>query len=48
MVLEALKGKMVFLGGAGVFVENFLHTWKALARKCRGSYKVWGFFKDFG
>jgi hypothetical protein len=28
MALEAFKGKMVFLGGAGVFVEFFLHAWR--------------------
>jgi hypothetical protein len=43
MALEALKGKMVFFGGAGVFVEFDLSGWKALAQKGRGSYKVWGF-----
>jgi hypothetical protein len=47
MALEALKRKMVFSGGAGVFVEFFLSDWKALARMNRGSYEVWGFFGDF-
>jgi hypothetical protein len=47
MALEALKGKMVFLGGAG-YLRNFLSGWKALKEKSRGSYEVWGFFKDFG
>jgi hypothetical protein len=47
MALEALKRKMVFSGGAGVFVEFFLSDWKALARMNIGSYEVWGFFGDF-
>jgi hypothetical protein len=31
MALEAFKGKMVFLGGAGVFVEFFFACLEALA-----------------
>jgi hypothetical protein len=37
---------MVFSGGSGVILK-FLEWLEGLGTKERGSYEIWGFFRDF-
>jgi hypothetical protein len=45
--LEALKGKMVLLGGSGG-TYGILSGWKALMQTNSGFGGIWRFFRDFG
>jgi hypothetical protein len=42
MALDTFRGKIVFLGGSGAFME-FLVWLEDLGAKDRGSCKIWGF-----